>query len=140
MPGRWSGRDLVILCLLVGGLDDDRRFRGVRGPGSGVRSVGAVRRDGRECRRVLQERCLDVHLGLPGKKQRASLASGVSSGPLAHNPRVNRYRSRVYDYEIIRPGRAHSSRLGNSTARELQGDLLIAIMEQRTRYPNPVTF
>lgn len=69
MPGRRSRRDLVILCLLVRGGDDDRRFRGIGRAGSGICGVGAIRRDRRQCWRVLQQRCLNVHDDLVCKKR-----------------------------------------------------------------------
>lgn len=64
MPGCRPRRDLVILCFLVRGRgDDDGRFRGIGRAGARIRGVGAIRRDGRQCWRVLQQRCLNVHDG-----------------------------------------------------------------------------
>ena len=81
MPGCRSRRDLVVLCLLVRGGDDDRRFRGIGRAWAGICGVGAVRRDRRQCWRVLQQRCLNVHDGLSAKTDRQPLliiASGRS--------------------------------------------------------------
>lgn len=71
MPGCRSRRDLVILCFLVRGRgDDDGRFRGIGRARARICGVGAIRRDRRQCWRVLQQRCLNVHDDLSVKRER----------------------------------------------------------------------
>jgi len=64
LPGwQWvPGRDLIVALFFIGGRDDDRRFRRIGRTGSRVRRVRGIRRDRRQGWRVLQQRCLGVHL------------------------------------------------------------------------------